>query len=136
MHEVAETTEQMVRSVLAYANNRLLTNTVPPRQGRAACRPAVRTPRWADRRSAAAARRRARRVHRGHRAERDRAGQSGVSRFIPSATTKAGPLFDMLVSCVSIQGISWLEASGAIAAENRVPPRGVKDGPNLLEDPN
>ena len=26
----------------------------------------------------------------------------------------------MLVSCASIQGISWLEASGAIAAENSV----------------
>ena len=26
----------------------------------------------------------------------------------------------MLVSCASIQGISWLEASGAIAAENTV----------------
>jgi glutamate/tyrosine decarboxylase-like PLP-dependent enzyme len=29
-------------------------------------------------------------------------------------------LFDMLISCASIQGISWLEASGAIAAENTV----------------
>ena len=26
----------------------------------------------------------------------------------------------MLISCASIQGISWLEASGAIAAENTV----------------
>ncbi|MDT5102777.1 MAG: aromatic-L-amino-acid/L-tryptophan decarboxylase [Mycobacterium sp.] len=40
--------------------------------------------------------------------------------FIPSAPTKASLLFDMLVSCVSIQGISWLEASGAIAPENSV----------------
>jgi hypothetical protein len=38
--------------------------------------------------------------------------------FIPAAPTKASLLFDMLVSCASIQGISWLEASGAIAAEN------------------
>jgi glutamate/tyrosine decarboxylase-like PLP-dependent enzyme len=40
--------------------------------------------------------------------------------FIPSAPTKASLLFDMIVSCASIQGISWLEASGAIAAENSV----------------
>ena len=37
--------------------------------------------------------------------------------FIPAAPTKASLLFDMLVSCASIQGISWLEASGAITAE-------------------
>src|SRR5262249_23121255 len=40
--------------------------------------------------------------------------------FIPAAPTKAALLFDMLVSCASIQGISWLEAAGAIAAENQV----------------
>ncbi|MCF2533476.1 pyridoxal phosphate-dependent decarboxylase family protein, partial [Yinghuangia soli] len=40
--------------------------------------------------------------------------------FIPAAPTKAALLFDMVVSCASIQGISWLEASGAIAAENQV----------------
>jgi glutamate/tyrosine decarboxylase-like PLP-dependent enzyme len=40
--------------------------------------------------------------------------------FISAAPTKAGLLFDMLVSCASIQGVSWLEASGAIAAENTV----------------
>ena len=40
--------------------------------------------------------------------------------FIPAAPTKASLLFDMLVSCASIQGISWLEASGAVAAENSV----------------
>jgi Pyridoxal-dependent decarboxylase conserved domain len=38
----------------------------------------------------------------------------------PAAPTKAALLFDMLVSCASIQGISWLEAAGAIAAENQV----------------
>ena len=31
--------------------------------------------------------------------------------FIPAAPTKASLLFDMLISCASIQGISWLEAS-------------------------
>ena len=40
--------------------------------------------------------------------------------FIPAAPTKAALLFDMVVSCASLQGISWLEASGAIAAENQV----------------
>ena len=40
--------------------------------------------------------------------------------FIPSAPTKASLLFDMLVSCASIQGISWLEAAGAVHAENQV----------------
>ncbi len=40
--------------------------------------------------------------------------------FIPAAPTKAALSFDMLVSCASIQGISWLEAAGAIEAENQV----------------
>src|SRR5882757_5964143 len=40
--------------------------------------------------------------------------------FIPAAPTKAALLFDMVVSCASLQGISWLEAAGAIAAENQV----------------
>src|SRR6202021_4325582 len=40
--------------------------------------------------------------------------------FIPAAPTKASLLFDMLISCASIQGISWLEAAGAIQAENQV----------------
>jgi glutamate/tyrosine decarboxylase-like PLP-dependent enzyme len=39
--------------------------------------------------------------------------------FIPAAPTKASLLFDMVVSCSSLQGTSWLEASGAIAAENQ-----------------
>ncbi len=40
--------------------------------------------------------------------------------FVPCAPTKAALLFDMIVSCASLQGISWLEAAGAIAAENQV----------------
>jgi glutamate/tyrosine decarboxylase-like PLP-dependent enzyme len=40
--------------------------------------------------------------------------------FIPTAPTKAALLFDMIVSCASLQGISWLEAAGAVAAENQV----------------
>ena len=40
--------------------------------------------------------------------------------FIPAAPTKASLLFDMVVSSASLQGISWLEAAGAVAAENQV----------------
>ncbi|CAB4338604.1 unannotated protein [freshwater metagenome] len=40
--------------------------------------------------------------------------------FIPAAPTKAALLFDMIVSCASLQAISWLEAAGAVAAENQV----------------
>lgn len=40
--------------------------------------------------------------------------------FIPAAPTKASLLFDMVVSCASVQGISWLEAAGAVHAENQV----------------
>lgn len=39
--------------------------------------------------------------------------------FIPAAPTKASLLFDMIVSCSSLQGSTWLEAAGAIAAENQ-----------------
>ncbi len=40
--------------------------------------------------------------------------------FIPAAPTKASLLFDMVVSSASLSGISWLEAAGAIHAENEV----------------
>jgi len=40
--------------------------------------------------------------------------------FIPTAPTKASVLFDMIVSCWSLRGISWLVSSGAVAAENQV----------------
>lgn len=40
--------------------------------------------------------------------------------FIPGAPTKASLLFDTVVSCASLQGMSWLEAAGAIVAENQV----------------
>jgi aromatic-L-amino-acid/L-tryptophan decarboxylase len=120
MHSVDATTEQMIRSVLAYAENRLRLDPVPLDEG-------SRDP-----------------------AELDAALQGllgdqphhpdqvlGVYAcavapavisadsprflgFIPAAPTKASLLFDMLVSCASIQGISWLEAAGAIHAENQV----------------
>ncbi|HET9691954.1 MAG TPA: pyridoxal-dependent decarboxylase [Acidimicrobiales bacterium] len=40
--------------------------------------------------------------------------------FIPTAPTTASCLFDMVVSALSLQGSSWLEAAGVIAAENQV----------------
>jgi aromatic-L-amino-acid decarboxylase len=40
--------------------------------------------------------------------------------FIPAAPTKAALLFDMVVSCSALQGTSWLEAAGPVAAENQV----------------
>jgi aromatic-L-amino-acid decarboxylase len=39
--------------------------------------------------------------------------------FIPAAPTKASLLFDMVVSCSSLSGISWLESAGAVHAENQ-----------------
>ena len=39
--------------------------------------------------------------------------------FIPAAPTKASLLFDMIVSCSSLSGISWIEAAGAVHAENQ-----------------
>jgi aromatic-L-amino-acid/L-tryptophan decarboxylase len=39
--------------------------------------------------------------------------------FIPAAPTKASLLFDMVVSASSLQGSSWLESAGAVAAENQ-----------------
>jgi aromatic-L-amino-acid/L-tryptophan decarboxylase len=120
MHQVDQTTEQMVRSVLAYAENRLRMDPVPLDKG---------TQEAAD----------LYRVLNGVIRDRGRApdevlgiyssviAPSIISAdsprflgFIPAAPTKASLLFDMLISCASIQGISWLEASGAIAAENTV----------------
>ncbi len=39
--------------------------------------------------------------------------------FVPAAPTKASLLFDMVVSASSLQGTSWLEAAGAVLAENQ-----------------
>ncbi len=39
--------------------------------------------------------------------------------FIPAAPTKAALLFDMVVSAASLQGCSWMEAAGAVVAENQ-----------------
>jgi aromatic-L-amino-acid/L-tryptophan decarboxylase len=39
--------------------------------------------------------------------------------FIPAAPTKASLLFDMVVSSSSMHATSWLEAAGAVSAENQ-----------------
>jgi aromatic-L-amino-acid decarboxylase len=120
MHNVDATTEQMIRSVLAYAENRLRLDPVPLDEG-------SRDPAALDA------------VTEGLLSESGTnpdqvlgvytsmlapavisADSPRFLGFIPAAPTKASLLFDMLVSCASIQGISWLEAAGAIHAENQV----------------
>jgi len=120
MHSVDPTTESMIRSVLAYAENRLRLDPVPLDQGSrdpAELDAALKglpgtgphTPDqvlgvWASVMAPAVI----------------SADSPRFLGFIPAAPTKASLLFDMLISCASIQGISWLEAAGAIHAENLV----------------
>ena len=120
MHSVDPVTESMIRSVLAYAENRLRLNPVPLDQG-------SRDPAELDA------------ALRGlpgagpHNPDQVLGVYTSVIApavisadsprflgFIPAAPTKASLLFDMLISCASIQGISWLEAAGAVHAENMV----------------
>src|SRR5580693_417880 len=120
MHSVDATTEQMIRSVLAYAENRLRLEPVPLDQG--ARDPAVLDaalngllgdgPHNPDQVLG---------VYTSCLAPAVISADSPrFLGFIPAAPTKAALLFDMLISCASIQGISWLEAAGAIQAENQV----------------
>ncbi len=120
MHDVDQTTDRMVRSVLAYAENRLRMNPVPLDKGVLSVGELhdrldglIRdTPRPPDEVLG---------VYTSVIAPSVISADSPrFLGFIPAAPTKASLLFDMLVSCASIQGISWLEASGAIAAENSV----------------
>jgi aromatic-L-amino-acid decarboxylase len=120
MHSVDAVTEQMIRSVLAYAENRLRLDPVPLDGGSrnmAALDATLRDLLGAE----------------PHNADQVLGAYTSVVApavisadsprflgFIPAAPTKASLLFDMLVSCASIQGISWLEAAGAIHAENVV----------------
>src|SRR6266550_1861480 len=120
MHSVDPTTEQMIRSVLAYAENRLRLDPVPLDGGR-------RDPAQFDAVLGGLP------SEEPHNPDQVLGAYASVLApavisadsprflgFIPAAPTKASLLFDMLISCASIQGISWLEASGAIAAENTV----------------
>src|SRR5215813_5578419 len=120
MHSVDPTTEQMIRSVLAYAENRLRLDPVPLDEG-------SRDPAELD------AAIRGLLGDEPHNPDQVLGAYTSVMApavisadsprylgFIPAAPTKAALLFDMLISCASIQGISWLEAAGAIHAENLV----------------
>ena len=120
MHSVDPTTESMIRSVLAYAENRLRLDPVPLDRGSrdpAELEAAVKGLLGAE----------------PHNPDQVLGVYTSVIApavisadsprflgFIPAAPTKASLLFDMLISCASIQGISWLEAAGAIHAENQV----------------
>src|SRR5262245_59912731 len=120
MHSVDATTEQMIRSVLAYAENRLRLNPVPldagsrdPAELDVALRGLLgEDPHDPDQVLGVYAAFLAPAVI--------SADSPRFLGFIPAAPTKASLLFDMLVSCASIQGISWLEAAGAVHAENLV----------------
>ena len=120
MHSVDPTTEQMIRSVMAYAENRLRLDPVPLDEG-------SRDPAELD------AALRGLLGDEPHNPDQVLGVYASVIApavlsadsprflgFIPAAPTKASLLFDMLISCASIQGISWLEAAGAIHAENLV----------------
>ncbi len=120
MHTVDQKTEQMVRSVLAYAENRLRMDPVPLDK-------AFLSAEQLTQRLAGVIRDSPRQPDEVMGYYTSVIAPSVISAdsprflgFIPAAPTKASLLFDMLVSCASIQGISWLEASGAIAAENTV----------------
>jgi aromatic-L-amino-acid/L-tryptophan decarboxylase len=120
MHSVDPTTEQMIRAVLAYAENRLRLDPVPLDGGN-------RDPAALD------AALKGLLGDEPHNPDQVLGAYTSVVApavlsadsprflgFIPAAPTKAALLFDMLISCASIQGISWLEAAGAIQAENLV----------------
>jgi aromatic-L-amino-acid/L-tryptophan decarboxylase len=120
MHSVDPTTESMIRSVLAYAENRMRLDPVPLDRGSrdpAELETAVKGllgpgPHNPDQVLG---------VYTSVIAPAVISADSPrFLGFIPAAPTKASLLFDMLISCASIQGISWLEAAGAIHAENQV----------------
>ena len=120
MHSVDAVTEQMIRSVLAYAENRLRLDPVPLDHG--SQDPAELDAAMAGLPGDGA-----------HNSDQVLGVYASVMApavisadsprflgFIPAAPTKASLLFDMLISCASIQGTSWLEAAGVIHAENKV----------------
>ena len=120
MHSVDPTTESMIRSVLAYAENRLRLDPV-------SLDGCPRTPAELD------AAMKGLLGDEAHNSDQVLGVYTSVMApavlsadsprflgFIPAAPTKASLLFDMLISCASIQGISWLEAAGAVHAENLV----------------
>ena len=121
MHEIDQTTEQMVRSVLAYAENRLRMHPVPLDIGTL---PAGEL----NARLAGLIRDSGRHPDEVLGVYSSVIAPSIISTdsprflsFIPAAPTKASLLFDAVVSASSLNGTSWLEASGAVHAENQGP---------------
>ena len=129
MHSVDPTTESMIRSVLAYAEDRLRLDPVPLDSG----------PRDAAQLGAALAG-----MLNDQGNDPDKvlgiyaatlapavisADSPRFLGFIPAAPTKASLLFDMFVSCSSLHGTSWLEAAGPPAFLRSNFQRGVKSLP-------
>jgi aromatic-L-amino-acid decarboxylase len=120
MHGIDGVTEQMIRAVLGYAEERLRLDPVPLDQG-------SRDPAELQAALAGLLGEDAHDPEQVLSVYAESIAPAVISAdsprflgFIPAAPTKAALLFDMLVSCASIQGISWLEAAGAIYAENTV----------------
>ena len=91
MHEVDQTTEQMVRSVLAYAENRLRMNPVPLDRRLLPAAELYERLDGRDPRDAAAPRRGARGLRLGHRAERDLRRQPALPRLHPRRADQGQP---------------------------------------------
>lgn len=120
MHGIDSVTEKMIRAVLGYAEDRLRLDPVPLDQG-------SRDPAELEAALAGLLGDDGNDPETVLNAYAEIVAPAVISAdsprflgFIPAAPTKAALLFDMLVSCASIQGISWLEAAGAIHAENMV----------------
>ena len=91
MHEVDQTTEQMVRSVLAYAENRLRMNPVPFDMGTLSADELYERLDGLIRDRAATARRGARRLLLGDRAQHHLGGQPAVPRLHPGGADQGQP---------------------------------------------
>jgi aromatic-L-amino-acid decarboxylase len=120
MHEINPTSERMVSSVLAYAENRLKLNPVPLDKARLSPTDLYERLQGMIRESPTPSDEVLGLYASVIAPSVISADSPRFLGFIPAAPTKASLAFDMLISCASIQGISWLESSGAIAAENTV----------------
>ena len=112
-------TERIARAVFAYTEARLRDEPVPLDHGVAA---STLDDARAEPDPAPGQRPRSRAAALPATCCRSRSSPATVPRFlafIPAAPTKASLLFDMVVSASSLSGISWLEAAGAVHAENQ-----------------
>lgn len=120
MHRVDDVTDQMIRTVLAHADDRLRLDPVPLDRG-------TKTMAELDALLTGVIGPTGRPADEVLDAYTSVVAPNVISTdssrflgFIPAAPTKASLVFDALLSSASLQGISWLEASGAVAAENSV----------------